>query len=80
MPNPVQLVTGQGTLDLDATSGKKLEIILAKSRSEQLCRHWKSKLNEKCQKGEAEGRLEVQVKEDEEIDGDQIKKAAACLT
>ncbi len=33
MPNPVQMVTEQGTLDLDATSGRKLEIILAKART-----------------------------------------------
>ena len=62
MPSSVQMVTDLGTLDVDATSGKNMESTLAKVRVEHLCRHWKSKINEKCQKGEVEGTTEIQIK------------------
>ncbi len=80
MPSPVQMSTDGGTINLDIFSGMKLENILAKGREEHLCKIWQQQINEKWERGQAQGMELNPIEAEDETDGDQIRKAGMPFT
>jgi hypothetical protein len=51
-----------------------------KDEEERLCKQWKATINEKWANGQAGGEPRINTEDNEDINGDQIKKAGALVT